>query len=104
MALRWPGRSLRPDRSDAYLSADGRFIVYHVGQPGARQVWIANADGSNPRNLSNNRYDEYSPVWLRSAATYSYRHSHSGAADADADATSPPGHGRRLRPSQRQPI
>jgi len=56
-----------PENEDAYLSPDGRFIVYHVGQPGARQVWIASADGGNPRNLSNNRYDEYGPVWLRSA-------------------------------------
>jgi hypothetical protein len=57
-----------PDNRDAYLSPDGRSILYHVGQPGARQVWIANADGSSPRNLSNNVFDEYSPVWLRSAA------------------------------------
>jgi hypothetical protein len=48
-----------------YLSPDGRFVVYQVGKRENRQVWIENVDGSDPRNISNNDYDEYEPVWLR---------------------------------------
>jgi hypothetical protein len=49
---------------EGYVSLDGRYIVYHVGQPGRRQIYIRNIDGSNPRNISNNDFDEYNPVWL----------------------------------------
>jgi Tol biopolymer transport system component len=52
-----------PD-GDGYLSNDGRLIVYGQGEVGARQIWVKNADGSNPRNLSLNGFDEYDPVWL----------------------------------------
>jgi hypothetical protein len=48
-----------------HLSPDGQYIVYHVGERGDRQVWIMNVDGSEPRNISNNNYDEYDPIWLR---------------------------------------
>jgi Tol biopolymer transport system component len=48
-----------------YLSPDGQLVVYQDGDSGHRQVWIMNVDGSEPRNISNNRYDEYNPVWLR---------------------------------------
>ncbi len=54
-----------PPNGVGYLSPDGQLIVYHTGEPGNRQVWIVNADGSEPRNISNNSYDEYDPVWLR---------------------------------------
>jgi hypothetical protein len=50
---------------NGFLSSDGRYIVYRTGTPGRRQVWIRNADGSAPRNISNNPYDEYDPIWLR---------------------------------------
>lgn len=50
---------------NGYLSPDGQYIVYHIGDPGHRQVWIMNADGSEPRNISHNNYDEYNPIWLR---------------------------------------
>lgn len=48
-----------------YLSPDGQLVVYQVGDSGHRQVWIMNVDGSEPRNISANKYDEYDPVWLR---------------------------------------
>jgi len=48
-----------------HLSPNGQLILYVEGEVGHRQIWIANADGSSPHNISNNPYDEYAPVWLR---------------------------------------
>lgn len=59
-----PRQEAAPD-GNGYLSPDGQLIVYHVGDPENRQVWIMNADGSEPRNISDNNYDEYDPIWLR---------------------------------------
>lgn len=57
----------RPDPAGrGYLSPDGRLILYTVGGEGHRQVWVMNADGSNPHNISNNNFDEHDPIWLRS--------------------------------------
>ena len=58
-------RQATAPNGNGYLSPDGQYIIYHVGERGNRQVWIRNADGSNPRNISNNGYDEYDAVWLR---------------------------------------
>ena len=52
-----------PD-GDGYVSADGGYIVYAQGNEGDRQVWIRNIDGSSPHNISDNDFDEYSPLWL----------------------------------------
>jgi TolB protein len=59
-----PRQETVPDR-DSYLSPDGQLIVYHAGEEESRQIWIMNADGSEPRNISDNNYDEYDPIWLR---------------------------------------
>jgi hypothetical protein len=56
-----------PD-GNGYVSPNGQYIVYAAGEPGKQQVWIKNADGSNPQNISKNGYNEYGPVWLRSQA------------------------------------
>ena len=53
-----------PD-GNGYLSPNRQLIIYHTGDAGGRQVWIMNADGSEPRNISRNSYDEHDPVWLR---------------------------------------
>jgi eukaryotic-like serine/threonine-protein kinase len=44
-----------PQAYDPYLSPDGSMIVYMqpVGTVGAYDVWLANADGSNARNVTN---------------------------------------------------
>ncbi len=60
------GRQQPDPAGRGYLSPDGRYVLYTVGEVGHRQVWIMNADGSDPRNISNNRFDEYAPIWLRS--------------------------------------
>jgi hypothetical protein len=44
-----------PIAYEPYLSPDGSMIVYlqPVGTVGAYDIWVANADGSNARNLTN---------------------------------------------------
>lgn len=44
-----------PTAYEPYLSPDGSMFVYlvPVGTVGAYDIWVANADGSNPRNVTN---------------------------------------------------
>lgn len=46
-------------------SPDGSQIVFFSNRTGNRQIWIMNADGSNQRNLSNNAYNDWDPIWTR---------------------------------------
>lgn len=47
-------------------SPDGSQIVFFSNrETGRRQIWIMDADGSNPRNLSNNEFNDWDPVWIR---------------------------------------
>ncbi len=47
-------------------SPDGsRIVFYSNRESGRRQLWIMNADGSDQRNLSNNEFEDWDPVWVR---------------------------------------
>ena len=47
-------------------SPDGSEIVFFSNrETGRRQLWIMNATGSDQRNLSNNEYSDWDPVWVR---------------------------------------
>ena len=47
-------------------SPDGSHIVFYSNrESGRRQLWIMNADGSDQRNLSNNEFEDWDPVWVR---------------------------------------
>ena len=47
------------------FSPDGSQIVFFSNRDsGRRQLWIMNADGSNQRNLSNNTFEEWYPIWI----------------------------------------
>lgn len=47
------------------FSPDGSQIVFFSNRDtGRRQLWIMNADGSNQRNLSNNDYEDWDPIWV----------------------------------------
>jgi len=46
-------------------SPDGRQIAFWSNRTGTRQIWVMQADGSNPCNLSQNAFNDWEPVWLR---------------------------------------
>jgi hypothetical protein len=47
-------------------SPDGTQIAFFSNrESGRRQIWLMNADGSDQRNLSNNEYEDWEPVWVR---------------------------------------
>jgi Tol biopolymer transport system component len=47
-------------------SPDGSQIVFYSNRDAGRtQIWLMNADGSGQRNLSNNEYNDWDPIWIR---------------------------------------
>jgi hypothetical protein len=47
-------------------SPDGTQIVFCSNrETGRSQIWVMNADGSNPRNLSNDPHNNWDPVWIK---------------------------------------
>jgi dipeptidyl aminopeptidase/acylaminoacyl peptidase len=46
-------------------SPDGSQIVFWSNRTGNRQIWIMNADGSNPYSLSTTNHDDWNPVWVK---------------------------------------
>lgn len=46
-------------------SPDGAQLVFFSNREGGRrQLWLMNADGSGQRNLSNNSYEDWDPIWV----------------------------------------
>jgi TolB protein len=45
-------------------SPDGKQIAYNAGQPGSRDVWVINADGTSPRRLTRLPGGDGPVVWL----------------------------------------
>jgi hypothetical protein len=46
-------------------SPDGSQIVFWSNRTGNRQIWVMNADGSNPHSLSTTHHDDWNPVWIK---------------------------------------
>lgn len=44
-------------------SPDGGTIAFHRTTASGSEIWLMNADGSDPRALTNTYVDEYSPSW-----------------------------------------
>ena len=55
-----PGRSLYPA-----WSPDGAEIVFQTDRDGNREIYVMDADGSNPVNLTNHPADDGAPSWFR---------------------------------------
>jgi hypothetical protein len=48
------------------FSPDGSRVAYaSASSPGSRQIWLIGIDGAGRRNLSNNGYDDWDPVWVK---------------------------------------
>ncbi len=46
-------------------SPDGRQIAFWSNRTGNKQIWVMDADGRNQRDLSQNGFDDWAPVWVR---------------------------------------
>jgi Tol biopolymer transport system component len=75
-------------------SPDGRRIAYCRGpaREGHANLWIMNADGTDPRPLTVRRtYDDYSPAWSPDGARIAFESNRSGDFDIWVlDVTKPP--------------
>lgn len=45
-------------------SPDGTHLVFYSNRSGQRQIWLMNADGTNQQNISNNRHEDWNPLWI----------------------------------------
>jgi TolB protein len=71
---------------DAYphLSPDGRMLVFHSNRDGRQAIWLASADGSNPRLLFNGGdlgSEPGTPVWSPDGRTIAFAMKPAGATD-----------------------
>lgn len=47
-------------------SPDGTSLAFWSNrETSRRQIWVMRADGTSPRNLSNNTYNDWNPVWIK---------------------------------------
>jgi hypothetical protein len=46
-------------------SPDGSKIVFWSNRTGDPQIWVMNADGSDPYLLSPSRYNDWNPIWVK---------------------------------------
>lgn len=47
-------------------SPDSSQIVFKSNRDSSNfQIWVMNADGSSPRNLSQNQFNEVDPIWVK---------------------------------------
>jgi Tol biopolymer transport system component len=52
----------RDNNMGARWSPDGMQIIYWSGLDGSRELYVMDADGSNPTRLTNNPADDSSPM------------------------------------------
>ena len=65
----WPARQITKntwewDKHPSW-SPDGRQIVFSSNRSGRQQIWMMNADGSEPRPLTGPEFDAWDPVWVK---------------------------------------
>ena len=62
-----PGNCKEPD-----ISPDGTKIVFSSRDPGNNEIYICNADGTNPVRLTETDYDELGPKWSPDGTKIAY--------------------------------
>jgi TolB protein len=63
-------------------SPDGTKIAYTSIRGGEPQIWVVNRDGSNPRQLTNNRLASFAPAWSPSGAQIVFVSDRAGAGNS----------------------
>jgi Tol biopolymer transport system component len=58
-----PLRSFGWANPDPRLSPDGRFIAYHEGDQGTRDVHVVSLDGRHEYRITNDPPDDFAPIW-----------------------------------------
>lgn len=69
---------------DPAFSPDGRSVAFEARWSGARRIWIASAEGRNPRQVSNDSSEAVThaePAWSPDGATLVYRRIEKTASD-----------------------
>lgn len=54
---------------DPTVSPDGTHIAFWSNRTGRRQIWVMDVNGENLRNISNNTYNDWKPVWWKPRPT-----------------------------------
>ena len=53
------------DKHPSWSPGGTQIVFYSNRHTGRPQIWIMNADGSGQRNISDNEYSEWDPVWIK---------------------------------------
>lgn len=53
------------DKHPSFSPDGSRIVFWSNRETGRQQIWVMNADGSHPVNISNNPYNDWDPVWVK---------------------------------------
>jgi len=53
------------DKHPSWSPDGGQIVFWSNRESGHRQIWVMDADGSQQRNISNNPYNDWDPVWIK---------------------------------------
>jgi len=53
------------DKHPSWSPDGGRLVFWSNRVTGYAQIWLMNDDGSYQTNLSNNKFEERDPIWIK---------------------------------------
>jgi Tol biopolymer transport system component len=62
-------------------SPDGARIAFESGRDGNSEIYVMDADGSNPLNLTHNPADDHAPAWSPDGARIAFQSERDGASE-----------------------
>lgn len=77
-------QKLVPDKSDNFdpmYSPDGQFIAYTSNDTGSSDIWIMNADGSGPKQVTEHGAVDCQPVWAPDGKSLFFTSNRNGTFD-----------------------